>query len=159
MRPPGDRGQVRKHRLESGLEEGFGENLKPGMAAVVTIVHVDDRLAAEQALGGSPAKSVAAIDGNGLGWFKDALGVAAGKFNPDRHEDRDAPGHERPADHRKRGCHRAGDERDHDQRSDPTIEGVAGAPPESHETLVVQAGLEEQSAEPAERDITPANAS
>jgi arylsulfatase len=54
------------------------------MAAVVTIIHVDDRLAAEQALAGSPAKSVAAIDGNGLSDLKVALGEAAGKFNPDR---------------------------------------------------------------------------
>ncbi len=77
-------GKFAKHKLESGLEEGFGENLKPGMAAVVTIIHVDDRLAAEQALAGSPAKSVAAIDGNGLGDLKDALAEAAGKFNPDR---------------------------------------------------------------------------
>ena len=79
-------GQFAKHKLESGLEEGFGENLKPGMAAVVTIIDVDDRLLAEQALAGSPAKSVAAIEGKGLSGLKDALGEAAGKFDPDRTE-------------------------------------------------------------------------
>ena len=77
-------GKFAKHKLESGIEEGFGENLKPGMAAVVTIIHVDDRLPAEQALAGALAKSVAAIDGTGLSGLKDALGEAAGNFNPDR---------------------------------------------------------------------------
>jgi len=77
-------GQFTKRRMESGLEAGFGENLKPGQAAIVTIVHVDDRLPAEQALAGSPAKSVAPMEGAGLSGLKDALAQAAGKFSPDR---------------------------------------------------------------------------
>ena len=73
-------GKFAKHKLESGIESGLGEKLKPGMAAILAIVREEDRLAAQQAMADSPAKSVATID-EGL---KDALAEAAGKFNPDR---------------------------------------------------------------------------
>ena len=73
-------GKFAKHKLESGIEGGLGEKLKPGMAAILAIVREEDRLAAQQAMADSPAKSVATID-EGL---KDALAEAAGKFNPDR---------------------------------------------------------------------------
>lgn len=70
-----------RHKVESGIDQGLGEKLKPGRAAILAIVREDDRLAAERALAGSPAKSVATIDDAGL---KGALAEAAGKFNPDR---------------------------------------------------------------------------
>jgi len=73
-------GKFAKHKMESGIESGLGEKLKPGMAAILTIVRESDQLAAEQAMAGSPAKSIATID-EGL---KEALAEAAGKFNPDR---------------------------------------------------------------------------
>ena len=73
-------GKFAKHKTESGIESGLGEKLKPGMAAILAIVREVDRLAAERALDGSPAKSVAVID-EGL---KEALAEAGGKFNPDR---------------------------------------------------------------------------
>jgi arylsulfatase A-like enzyme/uncharacterized membrane protein len=73
-------GKFAKHKMESGIESGLGEKLKPGMAAILTIVRESDKLAAEQAMAGSPAKSIATID-EGL---KEALAEAAGKFNPDR---------------------------------------------------------------------------
>jgi arylsulfatase len=48
------------------------------------MVDDDDRLAAEQALAGSLAKSVAAMDKKGVRGLKDALAEAAGKFSPER---------------------------------------------------------------------------
>jgi arylsulfatase A-like enzyme/uncharacterized membrane protein len=66
---------------KSGIEEGLGENLKPGMGAIITVIDDKDRLMAEQALADSPAKSIAPIDKEGL---KDAFAEAAGKFRPDR---------------------------------------------------------------------------
>jgi arylsulfatase A-like enzyme len=77
-------GKFAKHKVKGGLEEGMGKNLKPGMAAIVAIVADADRLAAEQALAGSPAKSVAEMDERGLKGLKSALAEAAGKFSPDR---------------------------------------------------------------------------
>jgi arylsulfatase A-like enzyme/uncharacterized membrane protein len=75
-------GRFTRHKVDSGLEEGMGEKLKPGTAAILAIVDADDRLAAEQALDGSPAKSVAPMEG--FRDLKDALTEAAGKFAPDR---------------------------------------------------------------------------
>ncbi|MBP1945884.1 arylsulfatase [Methanobacterium petrolearium] len=77
-------GKFTKKKLESGIGKGLGENLKPGTAAILTIVEEKDKLIAEQALTDSPAKSVASIDKKGLKGLKDALAEAGGKFNPDR---------------------------------------------------------------------------
>ena len=77
-------GKFAKHKVKGGLEEGMGKKLKPGMAAIVAMVDADDRLAAEQAMAGSPFKSVAPMDEGGLKGLKGALAEAAGKFNPDR---------------------------------------------------------------------------
>ena len=77
-------GKFAKHKVDSGLESGLGDKLKPGTAAIIAIVAEDDRLVAEQALAGSPAKSVAPMDKHGLRGLKDALAEAAGKFSPDR---------------------------------------------------------------------------
>jgi arylsulfatase A-like enzyme/uncharacterized membrane protein len=77
-------GKFARHKVESGIESGLGEKLKPGMAAILVIVGEEDRLAAEQALRDSPAKSVAAMDESGTKGLKNALAEAAGKFNPDR---------------------------------------------------------------------------
>jgi len=77
-------GKFAKHKVDSGIEQGLGDKLQPGTAAIIAIVDGDDRLAAEQALPGSLAKSVAPMDKKGLGELKDALAEAAGKFSPDR---------------------------------------------------------------------------
>ena len=74
-------GKFAKHKVESGVESGLGENLKPGTAVILIMVREEDRLAAEQAMAGSPAKSVAVIDDGGL---KAALAEAGGKFIQDR---------------------------------------------------------------------------
>lgn len=75
-------GRFAKHKLESGIEQGLGDTLKPGTAAVLAIIDDDDRLEAERALSGSPAKSVAHLEG--LRDLKDALAEAGGKFDQDR---------------------------------------------------------------------------
>jgi arylsulfatase A-like enzyme/uncharacterized membrane protein len=77
-------GRFARHRMNSGIEKGLGDKLQPGTAVVIAIVDGDDRLAAEQALAGSPAKSVAPMAKKGLGELKAALAEAGGKFSPDR---------------------------------------------------------------------------
>src|SRR5215470_15408989 len=73
-----------RHKVDSGIQEGLGDKLQPGTAVLVAVVDGDDRLAAEQALAGSFAKSVARMDGKGIRDLKNALAEAAGKFSPDR---------------------------------------------------------------------------
>ncbi|HUK71485.1 MAG TPA: arylsulfatase [Streptosporangiaceae bacterium] len=77
-------GKFTKHKVDSGIGEGLGDKLQPGTAVVIAIVNDGDRLAAERALAGSLAKSVASMDKKGLGNLKAALAEAAGKFSPDR---------------------------------------------------------------------------
>ncbi len=77
-------GKFARHKVDTGLEKGLGDKLAPGTAAVIAVVDGDDRLAAEQALGGSLAKSVAAMGKKGARELKAALAEAAGKFSPDR---------------------------------------------------------------------------
>jgi arylsulfatase A-like enzyme/uncharacterized membrane protein len=77
-------GKFAKHKVDSGIGEGLGDKLQPGTAVVIAVVDHDDRLAAEQALAGSLAKSVAAMDGKSVTDLKGALAEAAGKFSPDR---------------------------------------------------------------------------
>jgi arylsulfatase A-like enzyme/uncharacterized membrane protein len=74
-------GKIAKKKLESGLEKGLADRLKPGTAVILAIVDEDDKLVAERALSGSPAKSVVTMEDKGL---KEALAEAGGKFNPDR---------------------------------------------------------------------------
>jgi hypothetical protein len=73
-----------KTKIESGIEMGLAEKIKPGTAVILAIIEEADKLAAEQAMAGSPANSVADIEGGGLGGLKKALAEAAGKFNPNR---------------------------------------------------------------------------
>ena len=66
-------GELVKHKVESGIEDHLRDKLKPGTAAILTLVAEDDRLAAEQALADSPAKSVAVMETKGLDGLKKAL--------------------------------------------------------------------------------------
>src|SRR5215471_6937535 len=77
-------GKFARHKVASGIGEGVGDKLAPGTAVVIAVVDDGDRLAAERALGQSPAKSVAPMDKKSLGELKAALAEAAGKFSPDR---------------------------------------------------------------------------
>lgn len=73
-----------KKKVQSGIEEGLGDKLKPGSAVILTIVEEKDKFKVEKALSDSPAKSVAVITKKGLNGLKNALSEASGKFNPDR---------------------------------------------------------------------------
>jgi uncharacterized membrane protein len=77
-------GRFTEHKVKSGMEKGLGDKLAPGTAAIIAMVDDDDRLAAAQALAGSPARSVAPMDKKGVRGLKDALAEAALKFSPDR---------------------------------------------------------------------------
>jgi arylsulfatase A-like enzyme/uncharacterized membrane protein len=77
-------GKFTEHRVKGGLETGIGDKLKSGTAAILALVAEDDLLPAEQALSGSPAKSRVEMEGDSLSDLGQALGEAAGKFNPDR---------------------------------------------------------------------------
>src|SRR5512138_269573 len=77
-------GKFVKNKVVNGVEGGLGQNLKPGTAAILAIVGEEDKLAAQQALVDSPAKSVAVMEEGGVKGLKAALAEAAGKFNPDR---------------------------------------------------------------------------
>ena len=75
-------GRFAEHKESAALQKGLGDKLAPGTAAIVAMVDDEDRLAAERALGGSLAKSVAAMDKKGVRGLKGALAQAAGKFRP-----------------------------------------------------------------------------
>ena len=77
-------GKFAKKKEESGLEAGLGEKLPPGTAAIVAVVDGEDRLMAERALGGTPARSVVSMEKGSMSELKGALVEAAGKFTPDR---------------------------------------------------------------------------
>ena len=77
-------GKFADHKLKSGLEDKLGQALPPGSAMVVALLPESSRLAAEQALPGSPAKSVVEMDSGTMAELKASLAEAMGKFNPDR---------------------------------------------------------------------------
>ena len=72
-------GKFMHHKVESGMESGLGEKLKPGQAMLIAMIDSDDRLAAESVIT-TPAKSVAPMDKKGVRGLKDSLAEAAQKF-------------------------------------------------------------------------------
>ena len=77
-------GKFAEHRLEGGIHDKIGEALPEGAAAVIGVFAEGDRLTVEQALPGSPLKSVVPMGKKGLRELKAALAEAMGKFSPDR---------------------------------------------------------------------------
>ena len=77
-------GKVADHKVEQGLHDKLGEAMKPGTAAIIAMFEADQRLAVEQALPGSPAKSVVETDKKGTKALTDSLAEAMGKFVQDR---------------------------------------------------------------------------
>jgi arylsulfatase len=71
-------------RLETEMHDKIGENLPEGGAAIIAAFDEEYRLAVEQALPGSPPKSVVQTDKKGIQALKDGLAEAMGKFVPDR---------------------------------------------------------------------------
>ena len=72
------------HKVTAAIQEQVAAHLRPGTAVVIGVFPAADRLAVEQALPGSPVKSVVESDEKGLDELRRALGEAMGKFNPDR---------------------------------------------------------------------------
>jgi len=77
-------GKFVKHKEDTGIAKGLGDKLAPGTAVIIAMVDDEDRLAAEQALAGSLAKSAVPMAKEGVRGLKAALAEAAGKFSPDR---------------------------------------------------------------------------
>ena len=77
-------GKFVDRRVETGLHDNLGENLPPGSAGIIALFDDDQRLGVEQALPGSPAKSIVQSDKKGMRALKDGLAEAMGKFAPDR---------------------------------------------------------------------------
>ncbi len=77
-------GKVAGSKVRAEVEGKVGEGLKDGTAVILAMFPPSERLAFEQALPGSPMKSIAEMDDNTVGELKDALADASGKFNPDR---------------------------------------------------------------------------
>jgi len=78
-------GKFADHRLKSELSEKLGEALPPGSAGIIAVARSEDRLALEQAMPGTPAKSVVQTDEGGLlRPLKESLVEAMHKFEPDR---------------------------------------------------------------------------
>ncbi len=71
-------------RLETEMHDKIGENLPPGTAGIIAVFDDEHRLAVEQALPGSLAKSLVQTDKKGIKALKDGLAEAMGKFVPDR---------------------------------------------------------------------------
>ena len=77
-------GKFVDHRLEAGIHDKIGENLPPGSAGIIVVFDDEHRLAVEQALPGSPLKSVVQTDKKGMQALQGGLAEAMGKFVPDR---------------------------------------------------------------------------
>lgn len=77
-------GKFAEHRLKGAIHDKIGEALPAGSAVVIGVFAENDRLTAEQALPGSPAKSVVPMGKKGLSELKGSLAEAMGKFAPDR---------------------------------------------------------------------------
>ena len=77
-------GTFADHRLTSGLQDKTGQALAAGTGVIVVVLSPESRLAVEQALAGSPMKSVVELEHSTLRGMEAALAEAMGKFNPDR---------------------------------------------------------------------------
>src|SRR5262249_16596247 len=71
-----------KKKVEAGMGE-LGEKLPPGTAGVIVVFDDTYRFQIEEALAGSPAKSVAQTDKEGVRALRSELATAMGKFVPD----------------------------------------------------------------------------
>jgi len=77
-------GKFADHKVEQGLHDKLGAAMKPGTAAIIAMFEADQRLAVEQALPGSPAKSVVETEAKGTKALQGSLAEAMGKFVQDR---------------------------------------------------------------------------
>jgi arylsulfatase len=77
-------GRFADHKIEQGLHDKLGSAMKPGTAAIIAMFDAEHLLAVEQALPGSPAKSVVETDSRGTKALQESLAQAMGKFSQDR---------------------------------------------------------------------------
>jgi len=77
-------GKFADHKLKAGIKGKIGENLPAGTAGIIAVFADDQKLAVEQALPGSLAKSIAQAEEGGLKQLQESLAEAMGKFAPDR---------------------------------------------------------------------------
>jgi arylsulfatase A-like enzyme/uncharacterized membrane protein len=77
-------GRFTDHKVKSGIHDAVGQQLPPGTAGIIAVFDDDERLSVEQALAGSPARSIAQTDKKGVAALKDELATAMGKFQQDR---------------------------------------------------------------------------
>src|SRR5262245_5968713 len=77
-------GKFVDHRVEHGIHDKIGEHLPPGTAGIIAVFADEERLAVEQALSGSLARSVVETDEKRTAALKGSLAEAMGKFSPDR---------------------------------------------------------------------------
>ena len=78
-------GRFAKHKVDSGIEQGLGDKLQPGTAVIIAMVDDEDRLAAEQALAGSLAKSVAPMEQGRPPGAQGRAGRGGGQVQPGPH--------------------------------------------------------------------------
>ena len=76
-------GRFAKKKVEAGMGD-LGDKLPPGTAGIIVLFDDEYRLPVEQALPGTPAKSVAQTDKSGIAALKAELATAMGKFQQDR---------------------------------------------------------------------------
>lgn len=76
-------GRFASKKVEAGLDT-LGEKLPAGTAGILVVFDDEHRLAIEQSLSGSAAKSVVQTDKDGVQALKAELATAMGKFVPDR---------------------------------------------------------------------------
>ncbi len=77
-------GKFAGHKLTKSIQDDVSKALTPGTAVMIGVFPAAQRLAVQQALPGSPVKSVVESDEKGIDELTRALGEAMGKFNPDR---------------------------------------------------------------------------
>jgi arylsulfatase len=77
-------GRFARHKVTSDIHDKIGEVLPAGRAGIIGVFRQSERLAVEQALAGSPMKSVVGLESGGLRELQAALAEAMGKFSPDR---------------------------------------------------------------------------
>ena len=77
-------GKFAEHKLKSSIHDKIGENLPAGKAGIIVMFADEYRLPLEQALSGSPMKSVVQSEKGGLKQLQASLAEAMGKFVQDR---------------------------------------------------------------------------
>jgi arylsulfatase A-like enzyme/uncharacterized membrane protein len=77
-------GSFARSKVGTEIREQIGEHLPPGRGGIIVVFDDEHRLAVEQALAGSLARSVAQTDARGIRALKGELATAMGKFVQDR---------------------------------------------------------------------------